>query len=440
MAIIKVGKSGKSLGRAIAYAAKDAQFTDDKNLLSSVNCPSAPNEAIEAMQTTKLLFGKTDGRQYKSYIQSFAKNETNASLANEIGREWAQENFGNYGFECFIGTHIHSNSGCIHNHIIINSVNFETGYKIQLAKHDLKRLKKTSDQLCRKYGLSVIEKTKIKRPDRIQAYSNEKFAILQKNRKQSYLTNAAVALEQTLRARPKTRKAFIEKMKENGWNTVFRGTKHITFINLHNSSQRVRAANLAKTFQKPEWSRQSIELSFQIDRKPILANDKKEQTQFLKELRYSLQSMRRIKSRLYALHSAHSRLPKTALRFQRRGNKILSTAVKFSPLEVLSAIHTFEKNALSIQAKRKARNFSAAFPRTSWTQVFKKFQCLNTNGGNQTKNLAPLLQATKELAAFLNDSNIVFNPIVEINDEEHIDFASLSQLDKKVYLQQRICH
>ncbi len=62
------------------------------------------------------------------------------------------------GFQWGVVTH--TDRKHIHNHIVLNSVNYKTGLKWQQSKKDLQLLKDKSDQLCRDYGLSVIEKGK----------------------------------------------------------------------------------------------------------------------------------------------------------------------------------------------------------------------------------------------------------------------------------------
>lgn len=263
MAIIKAGKRGKSLARAIKYAAKDAELAKRPELASGVNCADSAKEAIEAMGDTKNFYQKTGGRQYKSYIQSFAKEEKiSAELAQEIGRKWAEKNFGEAGYECFVGTHVASKSGVVHNHIIVNSVNFTNGQKIQRSKVMLEKMKDSNDEICLAHGLSTIDRNKnaLDKRGRLQAWTNEKFNAL--HNKDSWLVDAAHALQTVIHQAPKTPKAFIHAMKKEGWQTNFRGQKHITLISIKNPRQKVRVDTLAKTFLENNWTRVAIEKGF----------------------------------------------------------------------------------------------------------------------------------------------------------------------------------
>ena len=49
------------------------------------------------------------------------------------------------------------NTAHIHNHIIMNSVNFENGQKFHQSAQEMQQAKEYSNQLCREYGLSFTE-------------------------------------------------------------------------------------------------------------------------------------------------------------------------------------------------------------------------------------------------------------------------------------------
>ena len=54
----------------------------------------------------------------------------------------------------------HTDKKQLHNHIVLNSVNWRTGQKWQHNKADLLELRKFSDKLCEEYGLSIIPNIK----------------------------------------------------------------------------------------------------------------------------------------------------------------------------------------------------------------------------------------------------------------------------------------
>ena len=86
--------------------------------------------------------------------QSFKPGEITPEEANRIGYETAMRwTKGKYAF--FVATH--TDKAHIHNHIIMNSVNFKNGQKFHQSAREMQQAKEYSNQLCREYGLSFTE-------------------------------------------------------------------------------------------------------------------------------------------------------------------------------------------------------------------------------------------------------------------------------------------
>ena len=152
-------KTDSDLANKIDYALNHAKTTvaaaaSEQFLYESViNLPDVKT-AYARMQATKEYFGKMGGVLGYHIIQSFKPGEITADQCHELGRKLAGEMFG-AGFEIVIGTHL--NKEHLHNHIVANSVSFIDGKKLRFNKQSYRELQEISDQLCRKYGLSVIE-------------------------------------------------------------------------------------------------------------------------------------------------------------------------------------------------------------------------------------------------------------------------------------------
>lgn len=145
MATIKLGTT-KADSRLINYAEKRAEQKQ------GINCPT--EYARAQMKATRELWGKEDGIQAHHVIQSFKPEETTAEQANEIGKQLAEKIAP--GHECVIYTH--ADKEHIHNHVVINSVNFETGHKYQAhGKKAIEDIRDASDQLCLEHDLSVVK-------------------------------------------------------------------------------------------------------------------------------------------------------------------------------------------------------------------------------------------------------------------------------------------
>jgi len=86
-------------------------------------------------------------------VQSFKSKETTPEQAHEIAQELIRAKYGEYA-QAVIATHI--DAKYIHNHIFVNSVDI-MGKKFYNNKANLYDLRRHSDELCRKYGLPVLE-------------------------------------------------------------------------------------------------------------------------------------------------------------------------------------------------------------------------------------------------------------------------------------------
>ncbi|MBU4643046.1 relaxase/mobilization nuclease domain-containing protein, partial [Bacillus toyonensis] len=86
-------------------------------------------------------------------IQSFKPGEVTAEIANDIGLEFAEKCF--KGHE--VAVYTHTDKEHIHNHLVVNSVHFETGRKLQVNKKDIYELQAYNDQIARNRGLSVLD-------------------------------------------------------------------------------------------------------------------------------------------------------------------------------------------------------------------------------------------------------------------------------------------
>lgn len=144
----------KGLGNVIEYATDDKK-TEHQFYVTGVNCH--PSNAFEQMISTKKAAHKEDGVLAFHGYQSFAPGEVTPETAHAIGIELAKRMWGD-DFEVIITTHLDKNH--FHNHFVINSVSWTT-YKRFLNKHrDYDQFRRLSDELCKKYRLSIIENPK----------------------------------------------------------------------------------------------------------------------------------------------------------------------------------------------------------------------------------------------------------------------------------------
>ena len=146
--------SAGSLEGAIDYAL-NRDKTERTVFEDAIGCTC--ESAYQDMLATKRRFHKTEGVQGYHLIQSFAEGagEMTPELAHLIGLELAEQLLkGKY--EVVITTHL--NTKHYHNHLVFNSVSLEDGKKYHSNHRSYyEEIRKISDSLCQKYGLSIIQ-------------------------------------------------------------------------------------------------------------------------------------------------------------------------------------------------------------------------------------------------------------------------------------------
>ncbi|WP_349773320.1 relaxase/mobilization nuclease domain-containing protein [Staphylococcus equorum] len=142
MATTKLGNT-KSASRAINYAEKRAEEK------SGLNCDV--DYAKSAFKQTRALYGKEDGIQAHTVIQSFKPGEVTPEQCNQLGLELAEKIAPNHQ----VAVYTHTDKDHYHNHIVINSVDLETGKKYQSNKKQRELVKRANDEICISHNLSI---------------------------------------------------------------------------------------------------------------------------------------------------------------------------------------------------------------------------------------------------------------------------------------------
>lgn len=120
-------------------------------LVSGINCQ--PQSVYDDFLNTKLLYHKDGGVMFYHMVLSFPKGAAvDPRQAHEAVRRLAK-----YfdGCEVLVCTHVDREH--IHSHCVINSVNFETGKKLHMAKEQIQELMRRNDTICQEMGLPVFD-------------------------------------------------------------------------------------------------------------------------------------------------------------------------------------------------------------------------------------------------------------------------------------------
>lgn len=172
IAVTKIWAVKDSLKRVVEYAANPAKteygglaqalhYAEDGSktvleetlqLVSGVHC--RPEHAWEDMRAVQVQFGKTGGTVALHAYQSFKPGEVTPEQCHSIGVELARRMWGGR-LQVLVATHMNTN--CLHNHFVVNSVAYTDGKKYEQKRSQYHELRSASDEICRKYQLSVIE-------------------------------------------------------------------------------------------------------------------------------------------------------------------------------------------------------------------------------------------------------------------------------------------
>ena len=154
-------QDGQQLSDVIRYAvnSEKTQETGSEDgaplhrFVSGINC--SPATARDEMLAVKKRFGKEDGTVAYHGYQSFAPGEATPEMAHEIGMKLAARLWGDR-YQVIVATHLDKENH-LHNHFVLNTVSFADGIKYHRTRKDYYKMQTVSDELCREYGLSVIE-------------------------------------------------------------------------------------------------------------------------------------------------------------------------------------------------------------------------------------------------------------------------------------------
>lgn len=144
----------ESIRQVMTYVT-NPEKTEKQFFTTGINCEV--KDSVKQMQLVKMIYGKENGILAFHAYQSFNEGEVTPEIAHEIGVKLANEMWGD-SFQVVVSTHL--NTEHLHNHFVINSVSFKDGKKYYSNLTNTAWLRKTSDEICEEYGLSVLtEKT-----------------------------------------------------------------------------------------------------------------------------------------------------------------------------------------------------------------------------------------------------------------------------------------
>ena len=206
------GGNFDSIEKLLTYATNPVK-TEKLFYTTGINCKV--DNAVKEMQFIKKLYGKEKGIIAFHGYQSFKEGEVTPEIAHEIGVRLAEEMWGDR-FQVVVSTHLNTDN--IHNHFVINSVSFKDGYKYYSNLTNTALLRKTSDEICEEYGLSVLEEKICKSGINFENFYKKSM----KESEYYKFTKEDIdyAIEHSW-----TYQEFIKKLKDMGYEVYFRANK-----------------------------------------------------------------------------------------------------------------------------------------------------------------------------------------------------------------------
>ena len=186
-------------------------------LVSGINCQM--QSVYDDFLNTKLLYHKDGGVMFYHMVQSFPKGAAvDPQQAHEAARRLA-EYFD--GCEVLVCTHVDREH--IHSHCVINSVNFETGKKLHMAKEQIQELMRRNDMICQEMGLPVFEPT----AQQARGMSGAEYHTALKG--QSWKLRLMNTIDECMKYAA-NRDAFVSLMESEGYTVRWEDTrKYITY-------------------------------------------------------------------------------------------------------------------------------------------------------------------------------------------------------------------
>ena len=249
MAVISAGKGSSSAAGSIKYVQYEKGTTNTRIIFSDgINCSPYYKDAIHDFELIRDTFQKYGGREAHHMVLAFSPSEEAKFTPKELFQksiEIAKETFPNY--QVWLG--MHDDTEHLHVHIIINSINLETGNKLQIAGREgmydiMERVQEKAHKLDLDDTLSIGRKQH--EQGHVVTHNIVEHKLIEHG--QSWKADIAEKVYTALE-HAKSKTEFILRCNECGLICNWSNTrKHITFAYINEPLKKVRNTNLAKTF------------------------------------------------------------------------------------------------------------------------------------------------------------------------------------------------
>ena len=270
MATIAKITNGASAASALNYAlGKDKELHNDTKQWLEDNRLERPPEltncravavggtngidisiANEQFKIVQQAFNQTARRnQVLRITQSFALNELDPTntrdwqRANDLGCELAEKLYPDY--QTAVYTHLDGQNHILHNHIIINKVNLQTGKKLDERKGSaVERARNANDEISKEQGWKVIEP--------VREHQSRTEQDLTKKGQYSYMADLRGRIDTTMQDTSICDfKTFSDVLGQSGVIVRERGQSFsYAFLDANNTQRRARGKRLGTDYDK----------------------------------------------------------------------------------------------------------------------------------------------------------------------------------------------
>lgn len=246
------------LEQVLRYAANDEKVNDEKEqfyAVTGINCKT--ETAFDEMRNVQERFGKTGGNVAYHAYQSFKTGEVTAEQCHRLGVELARKMWGD-NYQVLVATHF--NTGTFHNHFVINAVSMWDGKKYDCSEREYFRMRRLSDEMCEREGLTVI-----KHPNK---KASRPIYLAEKNGEPTKYNLMREAIDYAL-SMSWDHNSFMNVMKSQGYFVYLNPNHKYALIRSVNAKRGTRLYRLGEEYDRPAVYRR-LEENYEYDKKNVM--------------------------------------------------------------------------------------------------------------------------------------------------------------------------
>lgn len=259
MAVFKISTakatSQQALKSVIKYVLNDQKSPDKEiNVTGFFSGEVTADAVYNSFMSNKARWHKENGRMYSHMMIAFHHDEKITPYeVSAVAHEFCDKAYP--GHQALIV--VHQDKQHLHAHIVMDSVSYEDGHKMQTSKKDLLKQREICDDICRSHGLSVTEKGKnfyghSRNSGDITSWKKNTYRAIKSEppsapQRVDMLKLLIALIDALLYARSLS--DFIERLKRAMWRVTWTPErKYVTFESM-DTGRKFSSSNLNRTFE-----------------------------------------------------------------------------------------------------------------------------------------------------------------------------------------------